>query len=179
MTAKTKRYIVNGVAIAGAVLIIADAVFASAVLGQIWMAWAVVIALALVSGTTLWHFWAKYSGRSGFLWNYFLNTVVAVGVLGFICFGVNYLADREESEHEVSGVVADKYIKKQKTRRRSGRRTYLTDETTSVYHMVYRLEGGGEVDRTVSAGSYATVQRGDSAMFTVASGFFGMPVVKF
>lgn len=137
--------------------------------------------LALVSGTFLWNLrlWMRITGFTNFLPNYLCHSV-CTGVVGLALFYVcNYAFAADEGGHTEKSVVKEKFTKVRHKKRRVSRNRYVLGDAYYVYYVKVKFDNGLDKEFQVDCTRYRRLHEGDTLMFSVSDGCFGIPVIKY
>lgn len=133
--------------------------------------------MGLISGTILWKGWKKLTGIDRFLPNYICHAVFTFGFILCMFLMLNkYFADGT-TNHVEKVIVDSKIIKKRHKTKRVGRRSYVSDDTYSVYYWGLRFSNGVVKEIQISGSQYGKSHLGDTILLEMENGLFDIPVI--
>lgn len=134
-------------------------------------------ALGAASAIVMWRLWRSLSGSEKYLPNFLIHTAVSGIMIALLILGLNRLFADESSLHSEMAVAERVYYQTRKRNKRVGRRYLPTGEEYKVYYMDVRLGNGKEKKIPLSANEYNRTRKGDTIVFKMEKGLFGIPVI--
>lgn len=142
-----------------------------------WIVISGCLALALVSGVTLWRLWPKVTG-TGKVWiNYIMQVVVACAFFLLLFYIPNSVFSDKSTNHEEKAVAERVYSKTHYRTRRISRRTYGRGEPYYKYYVDLRFENGSRKSLEIPLKQYNRTRKGDTLRIDIEKGLYGFPVI--
>lgn len=134
----------------------------------------------LLSAATAAAWWRLWRGVvAGRKWAaVIIQFAVMLTVLMLAVPGINYLTADFERAADTDGTVTSVYSEERHRTRRVGRRTYADGGTYLVYYADVDVPGARRIKYPLTASAFRRVRRGTVIPVKVATGCFGMKVVK-
>lgn len=135
------------------------------------------IGLSLVSGIFTSKIWRGLTCTNRMWINYLLNTYIVCAILLMLFYVPNFaFSNRSETVNE-SAVIERVFYKTRYKKKRISRRTYGRGEPYKVYYIDICFEDGTEKTISIPLQKYNRLHRGDSLVFEVRKGLWGMKIL--
>lgn len=105
------------------------------------------------------------------------SSASAVITLGMF-YSINYFCADTTAKHAEKAVVSSKYREKRHRTRRLSRNRSVRGEDYYIYYLSLRFADGLTKDITVPPQQYSKVRTGDSIIYAIQRGLFGVPIIR-
>lgn len=110
--------------------------------------------------------------------NFIIASSASVVITLGMFYSINYFCADTTTKHAEKAVVLSKYREKHYRTRRLSRNRSVRGENYYMYHLSLRFADGLTKDITVPPQQYSKVRTGDSIIYAIQRGLFGIPVIK-
>ena len=143
-----------------------------------WLPVSASIIIAILSSIKIGGYWEYISTNSNIWLNRTIHVITTTAIVGGAFYSCNYLFDNDSTRHKEQVVVENRYHKVRYRSKRITRRTYTRGEPYKVYYIDVQFSDGRKKSLSVPFKRYKRIHTGDTISLNIATGLFGIPVIK-